>query len=62
MGFVVGGFVASMFLRALGFDGDWGIGLFDILLLAGAGFAFVAYLRGRGQAAEPIVVGTRKPR
>jgi uncharacterized membrane protein len=62
MGFVVGGLVASIFLRALGFGGDWGIGLFDILLLIGAGFLLVAYLRDRGTTVEPIVVGTRKPR
>ena len=61
VGFVMGGLVASIVLRALGLSGDWGIGLLDVLLLLGAGYLLFAFLRERGAAVEPIVIGTRKP-
>ena len=62
MSFALGGFVASVVFRAFGLGGDWTIGLLDILLLVGAAFLLLAYLRDRDANAEPIVVGTRKSR
>lgn len=57
-GGMVGGFLGGMLFRSMGFGGGYGggmggggIGLFDILLLAGIGYLIYRFIKARRQAA-----------
>ena len=55
-GGLVGGMLGGMLFRSLGFGGGYGggggIGLFDILLLAGIGYLIYRFVKARRQAAD----------
>lgn len=60
-GFAIGGLIGSMLFGGMGggFGGGGGIGMFDILLIAGGIFALVYFLRRRSQApAQPAYAAT----